>query len=364
MRISFILPSLSRRISGGEKVVFEYANYMANRNDEVVIYYMVDKCLSKYPIPHIIAINIGRMVAARYPVWFKLSDNIRVKGVYRADQVAAADVVVATAVRTSFFVDTLREECGKKAYFIQDFENWSFTDDDVYKSYELGMFNIVISRWLKNIVEDKSGKHAFYVSNGIDDRFFFTVNSSEKRESHTLAFHYRSEPGKGAMYAIEVVKKLKSRYNDLKVYVIGRENCPETLPTWCKYIQNASMQEVANINNMVSVFLCTSISEGFGLPGLEAMACGCALVTTAYLGAMEYAIHEKNSLIAPVGDIDTLVDSVSRLFDNDVLRSNISKEASVTGKEHSLRNSARKFRNVIEKIYEKDKCKINEDSEY
>lgn len=355
MQVSFILPSLPRQISGGTKIIFEYANYLVEKGDDVTIYYMVDKCLNKYCIPKIIGMEFGRIVAFRYPKWIKLSNKIQIKGVYLANQVAKGDIVIATAIRTSFFVKSLSHTCGKKAYFIQGFENWSFSDEEVYQSYQLGMSNIVIARWLKDIVEQKSGQEAFYVSNGIDNNIFFAVNPVKKRKSHTIAFHYRSETIKGATYAIEVIKKIKNKYCDTEVYVIGREERPKELPQWCQYIKNASAQEVAKIDNEVEVFLCTSVSEGFGLPGLEAMACGCALVTTNYLGAMEYAVHGKNSLVEPVKDIEGLTDAVSRLFDDDELRGRISKEAILTGREYSFRNSAIKFRNILIEICERDK---------
>lgn len=60
----------------------------------------------------------------------------------------------------------------------------------------------------------------------------------------------------------------------------------------------------------------TSRCEGFLLPGLEAMACGCLVVTTDCGGIKEYAIHKKNAVI--LENIDQLWkrDEINNLIHN------------------------------------------------
>ncbi len=49
--------------------------------------------------------------------------------------------------------------------------------------------------------------------------------------------------------------------------------------------------------NISHIFISTSWWEGFGLPSLEAMACGCALILTDAGGVNEYAIANENCLM-------------------------------------------------------------------
>ena len=51
----------------------------------------------------------------------------------------------------------------------------------------------------------------------------------------------------------------------------------------------------------VSRFAVGSWFEGFGQPGLEALACGVPLVTTDNGGCREYAVHEETALMVPPG---------------------------------------------------------------
>ena len=59
------------------------------------------------------------------------------------------------------------------------------------------------------------------------------------------------------------------------------------------------MKSLAELYSSADIFLFTSYAESFGLPPLEAMACGTTVVTTDCKGNRDYAIGEYNCLIRP-----------------------------------------------------------------
>lgn len=61
------------------------------------------------------------------------------------------------------------------------------------------------------------------------------------------------------------------------------------------------------------VFVVGSDYEGFGQPGLEALACGVPLVTTDNGGCREYAIHEETALVVPRRDPQSMARAIHRL---------------------------------------------------
>jgi glycosyltransferase involved in cell wall biosynthesis/GT2 family glycosyltransferase len=64
------------------------------------------------------------------------------------------------------------------------------------------------------------------------------------------------------------------------------------------------------------VFAVGSWFEGFGQPGLEALACGVPLVTTDNGGCREYAVHEETALVVPPRDAPGMATAIRRLLDD------------------------------------------------
>ena len=84
---------------------------------------------------------------------------------------------------------------------------------------------------------------------------------------------------------------------------------------------------VAALMRQVDIVVEPSEYQGFGLPGLEAMACGAALVSTACRGPAEYIVHEHNALMVPHDDLE---DAVVRLIEDADLRRRLQKVAPAT----------------------------------
>jgi len=75
------------------------------------------------------------------------------------------------------------------------------------------------------------------------------------------------------------------------------------------------------------IFVFASHREGFGLPPLEAMASGCAVVTTDCGGVSDFARHDENCLMVPPGDSGALAAAIGRLLDDAALRRKLSAAA-------------------------------------
>lgn len=344
MNIVFILPGIPGSATGGSKVVYEYSNWLSKKGYDVEIDYYHTKKYSNWLKDCLWRMNLTVKAKFVEPKWFTLDSKIKKKVVYKTSNAGnSVDAVIATAIETVDIVRKYRNE--KKFYFIQDFENWNYSDEEVYATYNLGMTNIVVAKWLKDIVDQHSKIPAQLVSNCINTDVFFDRNLDRKK--HSIVFHYRSAEHKGAQYAFAVIEKLKEKYADLVVDVISIEDEPDFLPDYCRFHRKITAEEVAEINSKTEVFMCTTIVEGFGLPGLEAMACGCAVASTSYLGSLEYAVDGKNALLSPVRDVVAMVENVIRLFEDDELRNRIAQNGVETGKNRSLEKSAREFEKVL-----------------
>ncbi len=349
MKINFYLPQVYKGIAGGYKVVYQYSNYLASKGHDVHIYYNLKDGKNSKHIPKIVVRLIRRIRFIGYPKWYKLNDKISQSAVknFNEKYIRNADISICTSPNTAYQVYKLSENKGNKFYFIQGYENWgTITDEFLRETYNYGMNNIVISKWLKSIVDKYSKNPSTLISNGIDLDIFKINNDIEKRNPFSISMLYSDGEIKGSKYGIEVLNKLKEKYKNLEVKMYGSCKPPKNLPKWISYTRNASEEQVVNILNNSAIYICTSIEEGFGLPGLEAMACGCALVTTNCLGIMEYA-NSDNSMISKPKDVQGMYENADKLLSDNKLRINIAKNGNVSIKNRNLKTSEEKFEKFI-----------------
>ena len=350
MVISFVLPFYAKQPVGGVKVVYEYANYLAREGHKVYLYILRGETLENIRLPENLKNSLVKLIIAYRKVsWFSFDRRVHRVSInaINNEEIEDADVVIATSVETASPVANLNQIKGKKFYFIQDFENWTYSDEEVCYTYCLGMKNIVVADWLKQIVDKYSSNPSILISNSINTKIFKISSPPESRSSHSIVFHYRKESYKGAQYAIETVRMLYSKYNDLKVYVVSTNNPPDDLPECCIFLKNLSPKEVAEVNNRARVFICSSIEEGFGLPGLEAMACGCVLVSSKYRGVLEYAVDGKNALLSPIKDSKAMADNIVKVFENNKLQKKLIEGGIETAEQRSLKVSGSLLESVL-----------------
>ena len=205
MVVSFVLPFFAKYPVGGIKVVYEYANFLAKKGHVVYLYILKGKTLDKIKLPSSLKNGLVKLIIANRKVnWFSFERNVHRVSINSIanDEIKKADIIIATSVETACPVAELDASKGKKLYLIQDFENWNLSDEEVYNTYKLGMTNIVVAGWLKTIVDKYSEQPSILISNSINTNVFKVLNPPESRYLHSIVFHYRKAPHKGAKYAL------------------------------------------------------------------------------------------------------------------------------------------------------------------
>ncbi|OMD98682.1 hypothetical protein BSK54_22025 [Paenibacillus odorifer] len=345
MRISFVLPPPSLKIAGGYKVVYQYANYCANNGMEVKIIYDCGKGRNSYKMPKVLFYQLKKFIARIEPRWFILNDNIEKLAVYEINNqsVPNADFIVATACGTSMKISQLDETKGKKNYLIQGFENWNRTDQEVIQTYKYDMKKIVISKWLKEVVDKYSSKSSIYIPNGIDKNKFYITKKIEDRYQYSVAMLYHNDKRKRSDEGLKILLKMKEKYPQLRVELFGSPKKPSDLPKFVNYTRNANEKQLHDIYNNSSIFLVTSSVEGYGLTGIESMCCGSALVSTDCQGVKEYAENGNNALLSPVDRFDLLEKNLDLLLENNNLRINYARVGSDVINDFNIEASEEKF---------------------
>lgn len=348
MKITFCLPSILKVPAGGFKIVFEYANRLADQGHNISIVFLTDTHYINYTNSLFIKNLLSQIRIIGYPNWFKLNKKIKRIATAYIDgrDFPDADIIVATSARTSQVVSKSSKNKGNKFYLIQGFENWGMSDSEVINTYKLGLTNITIAKWLEELVKEKAQVNAYTISNPIDTKKFYLNQDINKRDKFEIAMLYHIASHKGITTAFKALEIVHNKFPNIHINLFGVYDPPE-LPSYFTYTKNATDQDLLNIYNKSSIFVCASEIEGFGLTGAESMACGCALASTAYQGVFEYAKDGINSLLSPIKDPNSLANNIITLISNDELRIKLALQGSEDLKRLSWEKAVKTLDNIF-----------------
>lgn len=114
-----------------------------------------------------------------------------------------------------------------------------------------------------------------------------------------------------------------------------------------KILGFVSSEELVALYNLATVFTMPSIYEGFGLPVLEAMSCGCPVITSR--GGSLPEIAQEAAVYIDYSSVDNISEALKRVFND----KNIQKELSELGIKQSAKFSWEKTAKLTMQAYEK-----------
>lgn len=308
MRIDFWLPHL--KVAGGTKISLTYASLLAKRGHTVRVFTPQEGWLSFF---------------SRKPTWRGIipMQTVFVKN-WQEASTTESDVVVADSWQVGGALAELKPN-KKLFHFIQHDERLYHGDasvvEAVYRSPALG--KIVVSTWLKEIFEKDFKTSPAFLLNTVD-RTVFCPQEKLRAQDQQLRILMLVHPylWKGTVEGVALVERLKKKYPNVMLVGFGvREKRPPYALD--EYHYNPNQKDLRDLYASADIFLCPSWDEGFGLPSLEAMASGVALVTYDNGGSRDFAYNEKTALVAPRRDKEALFAHLERLAENQELRKQI-----------------------------------------
>lgn len=351
MRITIVLPWYDNRLpSGGILNMYGYAKRLAKNGHTINIIYDCCKGKGKLRIPNLLTYEKRKKKTISNCCLYK-KNNIQEIPVYCVsdNSVPDADFVIATALITVDGVKNLSEKKGKKIYFIQGYENWGKTENEIFRTYDLGMVNITVSKWLYNLVKEHSRGATFYLPNAIDDSFYLS-NPIQKRKNRTIAFMYVPIKAKGTYDLLKAIDIVHKKYPDVLIEAFGIYPNNNDIPKYVKYTYCPSRTELRNLYNRCAIFVCASWLEGFGLTAGESMKCGCCLVTTNNKGILDFSVDHKTALVCEPRNVEQLADKICYIMENNEERMRIAKEGEETIRAFSWKNNIEQLERILTKI--------------
>jgi glycosyltransferase involved in cell wall biosynthesis len=200
---------------------------------------------------------------------------------------------------------------------------------------------------------------------GVDGETFRLKDSNQLGETkkkfnlpdNFILFVGSIEPRKNLLRLVQAYLSLeKTIRNEFKLVLVGfkgweNREIMELLSEAKEDILYAGYvpeQELADIYNLATLFVYPSLYEGFGLPALEAMACGCPVVTSNVASIPEVC-GDAAMLVDPL-DEESIADGLRRLVGDETLRQELRLKGLDRVKLFSWERSAKEHLKVFEEV--------------
>jgi glycosyltransferase involved in cell wall biosynthesis len=245
-------------------------------------------------------------------------------------------------------VERLSRRKGVKVNLIQDYETWTGHVESVHRSYDLkDVHNIVISSWLYSKVSKFTQKALFILFNGIDIEKFRITVPIEHRNPNVVCMLYHTEERKGTKYGLEALKEIKKKQPAVEAILFSVFEKPPHLPEWISYHQKP--KSLADLYNRSAIFITNSLQEGWGLPSIEAMCCGCALVATNIEGHADYA-NKETSILVEARNVNQMASAVISLLQDNERRVKLAKAGNQYVQKYSWTQSALQMEDYLSNL--------------
>ncbi len=265
------------------------------------------------------------------------------------------DVVVATHWTTAYSAIKLTNvgKAKRAAYFVQDYEPDFHTDDPMRArlaeaTYKLISDRICKTSWLKEKL-DAYGGDTEIIPIGLNTDIF--ADYRQPRENLVLTMARPSSARRNWPTALKAFRILAEIRPDIALGVYGSNFKPGELPpSITSYGLLESASSVARMLNRAKVLLDASTFQGFGRPGLEAIACGVAPVLTKNGGITSYAKHMHNALLINPFDVGEIVTSICRIIDDEPLYERLRTNGKGLSANYTLDREGAQTRVFLERV--------------
>jgi glycosyltransferase involved in cell wall biosynthesis len=312
VRITVLAPHV--RIAGGVRAILTYADRLAGRGHEVSI---LAPAGSRWR-----AWRRNRQAAA--PPWMPaLRARVRWVPRWDAGRLPDGDALLATAWQTAEVAAAAPARCGAKAYLVQHYESLYHGEPArVDATYRLPLRKVCISTWLAGIMREKFGAAAEVIVTPVDPALFHPVTPEPGDGRLRVLMLHHEYAWKGVADGLEAVGRVRARHPALCLVGFGVKP-PRGASPYDEFHADLPQERLAWLYGRCPIYLCPSWDEGLGMPPMEAMACGAALVTYDNGGCRDYARDGETALVAPRRDVAALGQALERVVADPALRARL-----------------------------------------
>jgi glycosyltransferase involved in cell wall biosynthesis len=386
MKILFAL--ISTGLTGGFRYIFEVANGLKERGHDVKIVALTGdhswfKNLKVDVIYKPLNLNMFRsIVYSLYKFYSYMTlQNVRRTpyGVFRSisskllgvrpDSIIElaeliesfdADVTIATYYLTAFSVWFSQNK--NPFYLVQDLPELVEINEgkvglNIFKlSLKLPFSFVAVSSYVKQLILDNNPTARVTIANpGVNLEIFRPKSEPKESNKKKVMVILRGYEYKGDKISLEVLKIVNKKI-PIHAIIVGSKDLvkkySKTIGLNFSYtvFSNIDDERLSRLYSSSDAFLYTSYVEGFGLPPLEAMACGTPVVMTDNKGSRDYAVNGLNALISQPGDVKSLTDNLLKVLQDDRLSERLIENGLETAKKFTWTKTVENFEKALKEI--------------
>lgn len=343
LKISFLLRG--RGIAGSVRSTMQVSNELLARGHDVRIFYREDLPILRNKIRKI-------WQKLRYGFgndWLlKFNGRSFCYSKLNATDFSSDELIIAMCARTTFDMCKLPEDIGIKVFYCRGGEIQN--RKQIMEAWELPIYKIALSSHLAKMSKKKVKQDVVgIVPNGVDTTEYFPSIPDSKREGVGSIFGWSK--AKDPESIIDIMQMLGRRLPSVSRHLFSSGKKPKGIEG-VTFKRLPTLEEARRIYSGRKVWFLASISEGFGNPILEAMACGCAVVSTDCGGPSDIIKDGVNGFLVDIGNSGAMAHKIERLYKDDKLRNHMCANAIKTVESYSWPKAVDKLEGYLISIYD------------
>lgn len=226
-----------------------------------------------------------------------------------------ADVLFASWWRVWREVSAWPASKGLKVHYARHHETHGGPFEEVHAAYAIPGPKVVISSWLARVMEEYGHTEILRVPNGVNWTQFDSA-PRDKSDPPTVGMLMRDAVFKDTPVGLEALRRVQERVPGVRFVGFGQQPIPEgwELPRGLEYHLQPAQDLIPKLYQRCDCWLVPSAAEGFGMPGLEAAAGHCPIVSTRCGGPEDYVRDGVNGYLVDVGDAGAMADRIERVL--------------------------------------------------
>jgi glycosyltransferase involved in cell wall biosynthesis len=355
VRISFLLSSLW--LSGGVRVVIEFASRLAVHGHQIALVYpggTLDPDLQGELHPDVRLLPTETLRTNK-----PLGLVPRLKLAWELAKLAPpSDFIVSTHTPTtpSTFIASKLMKKGLPVWLYQDYlemfagkpiQTWLLKN-----ALRWHRCALVVSDYSQAELSQFASGKVHVVGEGLSHaEFYKPLPPAARLGDHSYKRYLMTmgdmRPRKGFFDFLQAASQVYTQVPDLHLWIVAKDACEFDTAIPYDLIYRPSRDELARLYASCDIFVSASWWESFGLPPLEAMACGAPVVLADARATSQYAQPGENCLITPARRPDLLAQAILQVLSDPELEASLREQGPQTAAQFAWEPAVERFERAL-----------------